>query len=1628
MNDSAGQVRYDITANADDFVDQLKAAGKAINDFGDEVSDVDALLLLQWNNMANEMQSAMKKAAIEASKPIVDFVDKTISQISGMNKAISSAALSTLQVVSGAATTAITSLVSQGISGADSLAKYNAQIIGLAESTEDANSAMSAAVKFFQNNPFQRFETVEAVKNLMMYDKSLANAADGSARLTKELNMLGVASLSTDTPIAELASKWGEVSSQVKVSKGQFEELALRVPALYDAVGKRMGISASEVSNALDRVGVDTKIVRQAMEDLYGLDTTKLNLPKQSKEFQEYFNSLTGAARQSAEAYLAFNNTLSRQTDRVKGRIANMAQAIAGYELTDDGGFKAVEGGIFQSVINLEKAFADAMDKTGETYAKMRSAFGKLGGAIAPLIDKIAEKLPGILNKLFDLIDKLADHIEFLLPILAGALTLFGGLASNVPVLGPAIESVTGPIKNLTKTFLKLNPALKILFAILGAGVFKAIKDGKLNGPLKSIFDSVSKIAKALAPAVSKLVEVSAILGEDIIVPTLEVLAKVLEVLANVISALPTPVLTAFIGALLSFRAVNEIVGPIRQSISLFKEYSGTVFEFFKNRAKQLSELQKLNSAAKTSGSGISGEAFEKVGGASESITKAGESLTKGQQMMATMRSGILNMILLAGAIAALGIALNVANQMIPNDMLPLIGKLGLMAVVVSVFGAIGWAIGKVNIKQSAILEMVELAGVIAILGVAMWAANKAIPDEIGLLAAKLGIMAGVVAAFGGLAFVGGLAPKKIAIGLLEMVGVAAAIAAVGLAIKSIDENVPNDIGGITIKLGIITEVVVAMGAVATGIGAVITLGPVALFLATGMASIISLVSGIVFIAQKLGILQKIKLKQSKIVKNVNLVMETVRMITDEAAGKSLKDLIEAFLEMGIVDAVTNIVNNYVRIAKNLNYLQKLKLNPFAIFFNVSLISSIVSFLAPKPGTGVMGKLKQMINTFLQAGIVQAVSDIVGTYKSIASELSFIQFIILNRKLVTEKVKLISKVVRDISDTSPSGIFGGLSEIITTFLQSKIVENVSLIVGIYVEISKKLQDLNANLANLKEIKKSIGDKLNYIKDIVTTISTAGGGIFKSFQTMVSSDNYKNAVKNVNDVLAVYPDIFGKVRTLYDVVNEAGDKFDVNKAKQNVDNITEVINKVLLIKDGGVFQKISEFFAGGTISVDKIKDVVEIIKNLGLIAKYTNEIPDVGGENYGDNGKLSHIKACVEEIKNYPRMEDADKVKLINTINAANDVLFVSASVVRRLNTLEDVGGENYGENGKLSHIKACIDEIKNIPGMEEETKVKIINTVNCAADAADAMGRFVSKVNTLQEPDNDKLNSVIESIKNMILKLAEISVSAALKFADVGQAIISNLINGINSKIPELATTSANIQGTIWNAIEAKMPDEYNQGAALAQNILNGFNSKQSEFSQAGANVQGTIWNAIEPKMKDEYSQGKTLAQNIINGFNSKHKGDDTFYNSGANAVQGFINGAYSKDVYTVGKKIAERYLKGLADKGRQGSPWKTTYQSGIWAVEGMIDGIERMSYKLRMSAQSVAETVVDAMTIDNLSDVIGFSNLKNLSMSISGQGEEGTLGGVNSKSNTINIYNTNYAQSDFNQMSRDIMFNISRL
>ena len=550
MPTQGGTVRWIIEADDSQFNQTLDNVEKRAET---------TVRVLKKNDIGSSFWSSISSGAKDTAS-VMGELGKSIASLGWEGAKIGATALST----------ALVGLTSKGIEGADALAKYNAQIVGLAKSTADANSAMSTAVDFFKNNPFQRFETIEAVKNLMQYDKSIANADTNSGRLRQTLDMLGVASLSTGTSIAELASQWGEISNTSTVSIGQLDEFANRVPAIWDAIGKRVGKRAAEVREAYLGVGVAGKVVRQAMQDLYGLDTKKLNGSKEQVE--EYLNSLSGAARQSAEAYVAFGNTMARQTDRVKGRLADMQAALAGYTISVDGGFQAIEGGMYQAVINLKKAFADALASSSDTGKLMAQSLGKIGAAIAPFINKLAEKLPDILEKIFTYVDKFGDILQknkaILVPILGAVLAFVGKLGISTPVIGPLLEVISKKTTKLWKSLaslVKLHPLLSVFLAIFGTGLVAAFKNSEeFRASVSKLFTSLGKLIQNLMPVFQTFIKIfTEIATSDAVLGFLQTLANVLSGVAEALSNIPVEVLTSLVTALLMFKLLdtNPIMG-----------------------------------------------------------------------------------------------------------------------------------------------------------------------------------------------------------------------------------------------------------------------------------------------------------------------------------------------------------------------------------------------------------------------------------------------------------------------------------------------------------------------------------------------------------------------------------------------------------------------------------------------------------------------------------------------------------------------------------------------------------------------------------------------------------------------------------------------------------------------------------------------------------------------------------------------------------------------------------------------------------------------------------------------------------------------------------------------------------
>lgn len=540
----AGYLRWIVEADTSKFDEEVDSAKKKVSELKEEISKAD--------KTTGALKNTGKAAGVAS---------EAFSQLA---KTVGSVGFDMAKAGCIALTGALTGLAAKGIAGADSLAQYNAQVIALANTTEDANSAMGRAVDFFKNNPFNRFETFEAVKNLMMFDKSLANAENGSAKLGKTLDMLGTAALANGVSIAELADKYGSIAVASSVGVGEVDELAARIPSLWGAIAEKTGKSTAEVRDSILGVGIDAQIVRDAMRDMFAIDTKAL------KKDKEYLDSLTGAARQSAEAYLAFEKTMERQTNRVEGRLADMQAALAGYKVTPQGGFEAITGGIYEAVINLKMEFADLLASSEPLGKKMGEVFNRISTSIAPLIDKLTQSLEPILTTVINLFDKFSQVLEknqaILIPVLGGALAMFGGLAKNIPIIGDGIASFSGKLKDIggiLLSFAKARPILAGVIAIFAVGFVNAIKTSEdFRNSIASIFRSITVIVQKVSKVFMTLVEVfMKIATSQAIVTVLEIVAGALELIAEALAAIPQDAMSALVTFVLTMKLMS--VSPL---------------------------------------------------------------------------------------------------------------------------------------------------------------------------------------------------------------------------------------------------------------------------------------------------------------------------------------------------------------------------------------------------------------------------------------------------------------------------------------------------------------------------------------------------------------------------------------------------------------------------------------------------------------------------------------------------------------------------------------------------------------------------------------------------------------------------------------------------------------------------------------------------------------------------------------------------------------------------------------------------------------------------------------------------------------------------------------------------------
>ena len=134
MPTQGGTVRWIIEADDSQFNQTLDNVEKRAET---------TVRVLKKNDIGSSFWSSISRGAKDTAS-VMGELGNSIASLGWEGAKIGATALST----------ALVGLTSKGIEGADALAKYNAQIVGLAKSTADANSAMSTAVDFFKNSFF----------------------------------------------------------------------------------------------------------------------------------------------------------------------------------------------------------------------------------------------------------------------------------------------------------------------------------------------------------------------------------------------------------------------------------------------------------------------------------------------------------------------------------------------------------------------------------------------------------------------------------------------------------------------------------------------------------------------------------------------------------------------------------------------------------------------------------------------------------------------------------------------------------------------------------------------------------------------------------------------------------------------------------------------------------------------------------------------------------------------------------------------------------------------------------------------------------------------------------------------------------------------------------------------------------------------------------------------------------------------------------------------------------------------------------------------------------------------------------------------------------------------------------
>ena len=566
-----GSVEIRFEGDTSSFKRSIEEAESYIDEFGNKWNLVEKEInggstFTRWEKDTTTSLEKFANTAGEVFAEAIDKADSFVGQLGEIGKSLKTIGSTALTAGATAAAGALVKMAKGAIQDTSALENTQIQMIGLTHSVEDGNKAMVMAVKYFKNNPFNRFEVTSATKSLIQFGAELDEIPD-------LLDKLGKVALSTGASIDTMAYYYQRNISDGRIATRDLLQMQNQGIPIFQALAEQIGVT----SGAVREMAAKGKI---AVED-----------------FQAAFDKLV-----DDKAMERFNATLSRQVDRFKGRMSNMRAALAGYTTSMEGGLEISENGLYRAATRFLKTFADIMDS--ETGKRIYEGFEKIGNAIAKVIDKITSLMEPAMNAFSKMLDFLGDNSELLIPILGGLVVALGRLGSFLPGIGPIIDKASrsfGGLFQSIKGLVSTHPILSAFMALLGVGFMDAMKNdeefrktiGELTGALKEMVSNLMEAVRGVLPVFVNLIKELASSG--VIKGVLTAAANAISWIAKALASIPPEILASLMSFFVSLKLLNAnpimfAVMAIGLLIQYIKELGG-IGKIFENLPDKLEAI-----------------------------------------------------------------------------------------------------------------------------------------------------------------------------------------------------------------------------------------------------------------------------------------------------------------------------------------------------------------------------------------------------------------------------------------------------------------------------------------------------------------------------------------------------------------------------------------------------------------------------------------------------------------------------------------------------------------------------------------------------------------------------------------------------------------------------------------------------------------------------------------------------------------------------------------------------------------------------------------------------------------------------------------------------------------------------